>query len=348
MRDLRKSQWFGFILAFLVLLVKSKTSAWADATKRIVLDELQASVNSSLILLSDIRKFREIVKLRSQLDPLFAGTPMATQGSKSSTQDIIDFLINERLITQQFPKTNSEVEQEINSIQSNNRLDRAGLKEALEKEGYGFSDYFELIRDSGSKRDLIDREIRTKITISEDDIKNYFYNHYSHDSSQPRAFHLQMVTISANSFKAKSKAAASDLANQSANRALYAIRSGEPFEEVAKRVNDDGSASHGGDLGILTEDQVSPLIREQVKKLKVGEVSEILLDPKLSRYSILKLVDVKTNQTDHLNEIREEIRNQLTAREYQHQLSLWLERQRQSAFIHRIGEPPVSEILLSK
>ncbi len=320
----------------------------ALAEPRVILDQLEAYVNNSIIRTSDVQKFKNVEKLRAQLDPLFAGTPLAAQGKQASKAEIVEFLINERLITQQFPKTDAEVEQEINSIQANNRLDRNALKEALAKEGYNFSDYFELIRDSGSKRDLIDRDIRTKVSISDDDVKNYFYNHYARSENAPRAFHIQMITVSEKSYKAKSNTTAKALASKVANQALKDISAGEFFEEVAKRVSDDSSASSGGDLGVLSEDQISPLIRENVKKLKIGEVSPIFKDEKSSRYYILKLLDVKSADTERLEKVKEDIRGQLAAKEYQHQISLWLERQQQSAFIHRIGEPSIKGMPLTK
>jgi peptidyl-prolyl cis-trans isomerase SurA len=320
-------------------------------SKRAIFDRLEASVNSSIILLSDVQKFREIVRLRSQLDPLFAGTPVASKGAQASNAEIVEFLINERLITQQYPKTDTEVEQEINSIQTNNRLTRNSLKEALTHEGYKFADYFELIRDSSSKRDLIDRDIRTKVSISEDDIKNYFYNNMSRTENSPRAYHIKIISVSLSSYKTPSAA------QKVATDALKSIQSGEEFEEVARRVSDDHTAETGGDLGTLTEDQMSPQIRDQIKKLQIGKVSEVLGGPAGApakpakntkgskttkaegRYYILKLADIKSVESERYEKVKEEIRSQLASAEYQHQISLWLERQRQAAFIHKAGDP---------
>jgi peptidyl-prolyl cis-trans isomerase SurA len=315
-------------------------SAWAKAP--VVLDRLEASVNSSIILLSDVKKFRDVAPLRAQLDPLFAGTPLAAQGKNSSQTDIVNFLVDKKIISQQFPKTDNDVEQEINSIQANNHLDRAGLKSALAREGYEFPDYFELIRSSSETRELIEREIRPKVTISDDDIKNYFYNHYARSSNTPRAFHIKIITMSTKSYKTPGAA------SQFANQALKDIRSGESFEEVAKRVSDDASSASGGDLGVLTEDQMSSAIRDQIKKLQVGQISPVLGGESTGRYFILKLVGIKTDDSEQLAKKKEEIRAQLASVEYQHQIKLWLERQRQSAFIHRAGESSLKEIPLKQ
>jgi peptidyl-prolyl cis-trans isomerase SurA len=272
-------------------------------------------------------KFRETVALRSQLDPLFAGTALAAKGAAADEKDIVEFLVDEKLIAQQFPLTDNEVEQEINTIQANNKIDRSQLKSALKDQGFAFEEYFDLIRSSASKHNLIDRDIRTKVTISDDDVKNYYYNHYQRNSSAPLSYHMKIIMVSPSKYKS------AGAAREVAVRALHDIRGGESFEEVAKRVSDDASKQSGGDLGTMTEDQMSPEIHGQLKKLQIGQVSEVLGNAK-GGFFILKLADVATAENDRYTKMKEEIRGQLTAAEYQHQIQLWIERQRQSAFIH--------------
>lgn len=330
---------YQFLQTLAVTLSLVSPTAWAGTP--VTLDRLEASVNSSIILYSDVKKFRDVSRLRAQLDPLFAGTSLASQGDKSSDSDIVSFLVDENLITQQFKKSDTDVEQEINSIQNSNHLDRTGLRDALSREGYKFTDYFDLIRNSSSKRELIDREIHTKVTISDDDIKNYFYNHYSKSTTVPRSFHLQMISVSTKSYKTPAAA------NKVISDALKNIEKGESFSEVAKSVSDDPTAPTGGDLGTLAEDQMAPIIRDEAKKLKIGEVSKVLGGGTTGRYFILKLLDVKSSETERLDKMKDEIRAQLATAEYQHQISLWLDRQRQSAFIHRAGESILKSLAIS-
>lgn len=301
----------------------------------VTVDRLEASVNSSLILLSDVAQFRDALKLRSQVDPLFAGTSLAANGATAKVADIVSFLINEKLIAQQFPIKDEEVEQEINSIQTANHTTRSGLVALLKDQGFSFEDYRELMRMSAAKRNLIDRDIRTKVTISEDDVKNYFYNHPSSASVRPVAYHLQLITVTIQNYKSFTAA------RETAQRAHEQLKNGESFEEIAKRFSDNESSSSGGDLGVLTDDLISPIIKEQLKKLHIGQVSDVFGGQAAGVFYIIKLVDLKSSESEHYDKMKDEIRNQLTATEYQHQITLWLERQRQSAFIHMAGEPSV-------
>jgi len=125
---------------------------------------------------------------------------------------------------------------------------------------------------------------------------------------------------------------------------LKDLKTGEAFEEVAKRFSDGPTASSGGDLGVLTESQISPAIREQLKKLQIGQISDVFGGKEAGGYFILKLKDVKTADDERYTKMKDEIRAQLLASEYQHQIALWLERQRQISFIHLAGENPMNEI----
>lgn len=319
-------------MRFFALLSLLAVSASAHAA---ILDRLEASVNSTLILSSDVGRFRETLGLRKQLDPLFAGTTIAAKGTASSDADIVEFLINEKLIASQFPVNDTEVEQEINSIQANNHLDRTQLKTALSEQGYTFDDYFEMIRASISKRNLIERDIRTKVTISDDDVRNHYYNNYADAKANgPKEYQLKIITVSMKNYKTRGAAKAV------ADRALQELKKGESFEDVAKRVSDDSSAGTGGELGTLTEDQMTPAMREEIKKLKTGEMSPVFASGKgkSGAFFILKLVDAKAGDSDQFEKNKEDIRSHLVASEYQHQITLWLDRQKQTAFIHRAGE----------
>jgi peptidyl-prolyl cis-trans isomerase SurA len=307
-----------FALALLAL-----PGAYAAPT---VIERVEASVNSSVILKSDLQRFRRNLGLRSQLDPLFGGTALAQEGVKASDAAILEFLIDEKIILQQFPMTDAEVEAEVNSIQANNHISREQLKQAIAAQGFDFKDYFELIRVGAAKRNLVDREIRTKVTVSDDDVRSYYLSTYAKGKPTPMAYQVFIITN-----KDRTRIAS----------AAKAIASGRDFSAVAKDVSQDPSAENGGELGTLTEDQMNKGIRDQLKKMKPGETSPVLGSAK-SGWFILHLGAVKVAEDQHMKAASDQIRAQIAGTEYQRQLALWLERQRQTAFIRRAGDPPVA------
>jgi peptidyl-prolyl cis-trans isomerase SurA len=309
-------------------------SRCVEAADPVILDRLEAYVNAVPILRSDVERYLKNLKLRAQIDPLFPNSKMATKGSNASTEEVIDAMISDHLVEAEFPKSEAEVEQEITTIQTSNHIERNTLKDALRREGFSFSDYFDLIKESASKKELISREIQTKISVSDDDIKNYYLNHLPKNSQGHRSFHLQLISISPKNYKSPAAA------NQVAEDVLSKIKAGEAFEEVAKRFSDDATAPLGGDLGLLSEDQINPIIKSELKQLQIGEVSHLFKGGAGQLY-ILKLVDIKASETENLEKMREEIRAQLMTKEYSQQVKLWEERKRQSAVIHILGSPAV-------
>jgi peptidyl-prolyl cis-trans isomerase SurA len=305
--------------------------------KEILLDQLEASVNSTMILTSDIRQFRKTLPVRAQLDPLFGMSPLAQQGPHAKKSDIIEFLINEKLISNEYPVTNGEVEQSINSIQASNRMDRATLKAALSAQGVPFDDYFEITRGITSKSQLIDRDIRTRVVITDEDVKNEYFTKHASKAKNTRLFHLKWITLTLSNYKS------STAALQFAQDALKELKNGEAFEEVAKRFSDDDSGTSGGDLGIIAEDHLSQLLAP-VKELQPGKFSGILGGPAVGRYLILKLADISVDNLRQLEEMKEKIRNELAATEFARQINLWLEKEHQRAFIHHAGESTLKEM----
>ena len=110
---------------------------------------------------------------------------------------------------------------------------------------------------------------------------------------------------------------------------------------VAKRFNSDGSE---GKLGALAEDQIHSSIRNEAVKLGIGKYSDIFGGPTLSRYFILKLNDVRSAEFERLKEKRNEIHNLLTAEAFQHQIDLWINRKKQSSFVHYQGNSTAREV----
>ncbi len=315
-------------LFFLATSLNLLPSGSALAAPRQLADRLEASVNSSAILRSQLDDFRRTLPLRAQLDPLFAGSALADKGTAASDADITTALIQDHLILSAFPVADAETEQEVQSIQASNRIDRTRLKAALSQQGFSYEDYFELIRISTAKRNLIDRDIRTKVAISDDDVRNHYLANLPKGTAPARSFNAKIIVLSRSSYKTDSAV------KEAAARAAAALKSGDTFEEVVTRYSDDPSREAGGDLGTLSEEQMSPEILGALSALKPGQTSVVVGNAK-SRLMILKLISVGAAEDSRFARLKEEIRNQLAASEYQHQIQLWLARQEQQAFVHR-------------
>ena len=124
-------------------------------------------------------------------------------------------------------------------------------------------------------------------------------------------------------------------------KALEELAHGSSFEDVGKKLNPDVSVDLREGGGALAEEELSPQIRKIVEKLKQGEMTRPISMPDGSTL-ILKLVEIKTSNESELAKNRDQIYNRLASAEYQKQISLWIERQKQKAVIRFASEPSVS------
>ena len=293
------------------------------------IDKLEASVNNQLVLHSDIKRFRATATLRLQLDPIFAGTDLAKNAKTAPDSDVREYLIQERLILQAFPMTDAEVETEINSIQASNKISREQLRSALLAQGFAFPDYFELIRIGAAKRNLLDREIRTKVSLSEDDLHAFYATKYAKDKSVETFFHVLLIS---NGNKKAVQTAEAEL------------RKGGEFSELAKKYSTDSSSEAGGDLGTLNSAQMNKNLRDEIMKLKSGEISPVI-EVNKSSFMLVKLVSLTASNEAHFKKVENELRGELSNIEFQKQLEIWTNRQKQTSFVHRAGDPSVAQSL---
>jgi parvulin-like peptidyl-prolyl isomerase len=281
-----------------------------------VVEQVAAVVNKKAIYKSDLALFRSTLPLRAKVDPLFGGEALARK-SDPADQEILDFLINEALILEKFPASDSEVEQEINGIQTNMRINRDALRSAIRREGFRFEDYFRLMRSSISKRMLIEREIRNKAAVSEDEIRTEYNRSHSGSKSFRGSFRLHLIRIEKKNYKTPA------LARSAANEALSALEKGEAFAEVASRTHVDGGS---GDLGFLSYSDMQPAIQQEVRRLGSGKTGGLIEDG--SSFMIVKVGEVRAEADSGLDRERDAIRARLMDAEFRHQLKLWLERER--------------------
>ncbi len=311
-------------IASIFLLLTSILAVTHSSGAAEVVDRVEAIINKKAIYKSDVARFRKLVPLRMKIDPIFSNQAIAKVASPSDVE-IVQFLVDEEIISQKFPVTDSDVEQEINGIQANLKIDRDSLKQAISREGFKFEEYYQLMRASLSKRTLIDREIRSKATVSEDDLKAEYNKERSGKKTFSGSFHLFLIKVTKKNYKSVA------LAKGEAEKAVARLKKGDSFEEVAKSISDDASASNGGDLGYLSYSDMSEVLQKEVRLLGPGKVGGITDDG--NSFLVLKVADVKADVDSGFEKEKEVIRGKLLETEFQHQIKLWIERQRSLNYI---------------
>ncbi len=124
-------------------------------------------------------------------------------------------------------------------------------------------------------------------------------------------------------------------AERVAETALERLRSGRPFEEVARQFSTDAqSKAAGGDLGTVALASLPTPLRKAVEMTPAGEVTEPVEGP--GGWYLLKATDLKKARVTPFREAEARIVEELTRRERFVALDEWLDRQREAATVERL------------
>lgn len=289
---------------------------FSDHAQGRLLDKTAAVVNGDVITLSDSSYFKKNLKLRHELDPFlnfFAKGP-------ETDQEIVNYLVQEVLIMQKLTPTKEETEEEINSIQNNNKIDRDKLKEVLKSQGVDFDDYYALMKVSIAKRHLMDRELRPLSQVSDEEVKNYYYT--SPEFSEKNKVRKLSLSYGLNQIIIPTK----ELSDLIASR----LKSGEDMQALSGQFKSSGADYVK--LGLLSEDKLAPAVKDAIQDLKVGEFSKPIYTG--SGYVILEVSEISAPKDINFEKDKEVIRNRLFQKTMTRHLEVWTEREKIQSYVY--------------
>ena len=272
-------------LLAVLCLASASTNAQTPRTRSpIEVDRVVAVVNDEVITLHELRSKLTTIErqLRSQ------GTPMPPR-------DVIEKQILERMISDraqlQFAKetglriSDGELDGALRRIAESNRLGLPEFKATLERDGVTWSKFRDEIRDEMTVSRLRDREVESRIAITDGEVDNFLANPQNTGGGEVTVALAHIV------IRVPEQADSGQLMRigARAEQALQQIRSGEDFGKVAASFSDAPDGLSGGVMGPRPLDRLPTLYADAAQKMNPGEVSPILRSP--AGFHILKVVD---------------------------------------------------------
>jgi peptidyl-prolyl cis-trans isomerase SurA len=260
------------------------TSGVCLAASRIEeVDRIVAIVGKEAITLSELndRLQSAIVQLQRQ------GTPLPPK--EILTQQMLERMIIDRAQIQEARDSglvadDQRLEQTIARIIANNGMTPEQFRETLQKEGVPYERFREEIRDEMTISLLRDREVDSRLVISEAEIDNFL--------TQVSAAGEQEVYRVAHILLLAPESASPEQLQQLKTKAegvLKRARAGENFAELAAAYSDAPDALQGGDLGWRPLERLPSVFTESVARLQVDGVSDLLRSP--NGFHLLKLME---------------------------------------------------------
>ncbi len=263
---------FVRILAFLVACIGGLMSqaSLAASPDPVEADRIVAVVGTDVITYVELRN-----RLATALKQL------QKQGTPLPPQDVLERQMLERLIMDraqlQYAKDSgmrvddTQLDQAIGRIAAGNKMTVPQFRAALEKDGVQYASFREDIRNEMISVRLREREVDSKLVISDGEIDNYLATQAATGSTEE--YQLAHILLRAPESASPEQLQKLRLRGE---QALKRARAGENFAELTAAFSDAPDALQGGDLGFRPLTRLPSLYSETAGRMQTGEVSELL------------------------------------------------------------------------
>lgn len=205
-------------------------------------------------------------------------------------QQALSSLIDERVVITHARETgvridDAELDRNVQTIASVNQLTVEALRERLRADGMDFARFRANLSDQLLADRVRERDVLPRIRVNESDIDAFLSEQRTQVSSEVQLNIAQIfigVPEGANATTVAQRQALVEMT-------LARLRSGEPFDRLAKELSEGMERSRGGEIGLRPSSRLPDVFVETVRHLAVGQLS-----PRVVRSSagfhILKLL----------------------------------------------------------
>jgi peptidyl-prolyl cis-trans isomerase SurA len=178
----------------------------------------------------------------------------------------------------------------LEQIAKSNNMDLDEFRQTIETEGLDYVRFREQTRDEVIIKQLQQRVIASKVSVSDQEVKQYIEQSESSENATTK-YHLRHILIAT-----PEEATPDDIetASEKAQSVYQKISDGERFEDLAIRESSGRNALKGGDLGTRSANELPKLFVDAISDLDSGETSKPVRSA--SGYHLLQLVSSSDEQ----------------------------------------------------
>jgi peptidyl-prolyl cis-trans isomerase SurA len=291
--------------------------------------DVMASVNGRKIYRTEVDKYYLNQTAGSEQQP-------GGEQAVSLRLSILNELIETEILMQRAEKlgllaTDEEVDRKLNEIKSPYTAEE--FSKRLQDKKISIDDFKRDLRRSLTRDKVLNKEITSRINITDQDVSSYFNEHKAEFNLIEAQYHLAKIMVTGavgtqvhnlQNSKAQTDAEARKKIQMIVNR----LDSGDDFATLAMNYSEDPETSNnGGDLGMAPESALKtadPATRDAVMKLKPGNYTPVIpiINPtnhQPSAYMIVKLIAKEPSGQRDLADprVQQAIRKQLRDRREQ-------------------------------
>ncbi len=243
--------------------------------------DVMARVNGHNILKADVDKYFQNQTAGAEQQPV-------GEQADSLRLSILRELIDNEIIMRRAEKlgllaTDEEVDRKLNEVKS--PFTQEQFDQRLKDKKITMEDFKRDIRRSLTVEKVINKEITSKVSVTDQDITSYYNAHKAEFNLVEAQYHLAQILVTGQpnpqvrnlkNDKAQNDPEAKKKVQMLSNR----LDSGEDFASLAMNYSEDPeTAGNGGDLGFTPDSALKntdPTTRDLVMKLRVGQNSSVI------------------------------------------------------------------------
>ncbi len=254
--------------------------------------------------------------------------PLSQERADSLRLSILHELIRNEILMQRAEKlgllaTDDEVDRKVNEAKAPYTQEQFDAR--LKEHNITIEDFRRDLRRTITVDKVMNKEITSKITITDTDIANYYNEHKAEFNLIEPQYHLARILVTTQpnpALKTLDKAQNEAEAKKKIQQIMTRLDSGEDFASVANVYSEqpDASPNSGGDLGFVPESSLKGdrVVFDAISRIKPGQYTGALsIVDQTSRtlvgYQILKLLAREAAGQRDLNDprVQQAIRQQL-------------------------------------
>jgi peptidyl-prolyl cis-trans isomerase SurA len=287
--------------------------------------DVVATVNGHPLMKADLEKYYTNSLGDAQQQP-------STEQANNLRLNILHQLIDDEIMQQRAAKlglqaTDEEVDAKLAELKAPYTQEEFDAR--LKAKNITIDDLKHDLRRTLTSDKVLNKEINSKINITDADITSYYAEHKSEFNLIETEYHLAQIVVTSEpapeAGNLQNSKATNDADAKKKIQALHnRLESGEDFGALAMNFSEQSqTASNGGDMGFIPESQLhaDPNVYANVTKLKAGEITEILplydspQSKKVMGYAIYKLISREPAGQRDVNDprvqtaIRQELRD---------------------------------------
>lgn len=273
-------------LALILVLANVVANAQENSVKQttLLLDRMVAIVNDEVV--TQLELADEVGLAVRQLN--LQGTPLPARAVLE--RQVLERMITSRILVQNAKRTgirvdDAQLNKAIDGMAAENKMSGEQFREAMEAEGIDVSLFRERIRTEIMIARLKEREVDSKVTITDAEIDSYLRQEAARGSTDDEYNVAHILVLVPEGASPDQTQIDRDVAED----ALRQLRNGADFGQVAASVSDAADALQGGALGWRTASQLPELFVDAVSGMRIGEVSKALRSA--NGFHIVKLLD---------------------------------------------------------